>query len=97
MPQQRARLADAIAAFWRVYCREIASLDWSQSIEARVIRHALACLLARVAGKSPLEYLTAEEVIRQRELVLALIAVPPNNINNLIAEFVGNIEGHAEN
>jgi len=54
-------------------------------------------LLARVAGKSPLEYLTPEEMVRQRDVVLALIAEPPTSVPDLISEFVHTIETYAHN
>ena len=44
------------------------------------MRHTLACLLARVAGRSPLEYLDATERARQRDAVLRLMADPPGTI-----------------
>jgi hypothetical protein len=54
-------------------------------------------LLARVAGKSPLEYLTRQEVVRQRDIVLLLIADPPTKVNDLITRFIEQIEAYAEN
>jgi hypothetical protein len=45
----------------------------SPGFESRVVRHTLACLLARVIGRSPLEYLSTDERRRQEELVLHLI------------------------
>jgi 5-methylthioribose kinase len=64
-------------------------------VEARVIRHTLACLLARVTGKSPLEYLTLAEQTRQRDVVLALIGEPPTSVPALIVDFVTRIETYA--
>jgi hypothetical protein len=83
--------------FWQVYCEEITGLKWAVALEPRVIRHTLGCLLARVAGKSPLEYLTPEEMVRQRDVVLALIAEPPTSVPDLISEFVHTIETYAHN
>jgi len=97
LPKARGRLANAAALFWQVYSDQIAALDWADAVESRVVRHTLACLLARVAGKSPLEYLTPQEAERQREVVLLLIADPPANTNELIAKFVQKIEAYAEN
>jgi hypothetical protein len=54
-------------------------------------------LLARVAGKSPLEYLSPSERARQHDAVLVLMNQPPTNIPDLIAEFVQKIENDAEN
>jgi 5-methylthioribose kinase len=97
MPKQRARLASNTELFWRVYHEEIARLNWGRALETRVVRHTLACLLARVSGKSPLEYLTPAEMGRQRDAVLALIAKPSSSVPDLITEFVHKIEAYAEN
>jgi 5-methylthioribose kinase len=97
LPEERVRLGSAAALFWQVYSDQIAALDWAGAIESRVVRHTLACLLARVAGKSPLEYLKSREVARQSEVVLRLIADPPSRVDDLIATFVQKIEAYAEN
>jgi 5-methylthioribose kinase len=89
-------LADAAALFWRVYSNEIAPLGW-EAFELRAVRHTLGCLLARVAGKSQLEYLRAREIRRQHDVVLQLIADPPASVIDLIHRFVQCIEAHAEN
>ena len=94
--KRRSRLANAAALFWRVYFNEITSLGWNE-IEPRAVRHTLGCLLARVAGKSPLEYLTVEEAVRQKEVALQLIVNPPTTIVVLIDRFIQKIEAHAEN
>ena len=96
-PRVRVPLAGAARLFWQVYSREVAPLDWAKALEPRVVRHALGCLLARVAGKSPLEYLTHQEVTRQRDIVLQLIANPPTKVNDLITRFIEQIEAYAEN
>lgn len=49
----------------------------SEGSGPRAVRHTLACLLARVAGRSPLEYLSADERARQRDAVVALLPTPP--------------------
>jgi 5-methylthioribose kinase len=97
LPKERARLASAAELFWQVYCEEITGLHWAATLEPRVVRHTLGCLLARVAGKSPLEYLTPKETARQRDVVLALIAEPPTSVPDLIGEFVHTIETYAQN
>ena len=50
----------------------------------RILRLSLACMLARVAGRSPLEYLDASERARQQEAVVGLMEDPPETINTLI-------------
>jgi tRNA A-37 threonylcarbamoyl transferase component Bud32 len=95
--ERRAALATATSLFWTAYLKEIAMLDWSGAIERQVVSHALACLLARVAGKSPLEYLTFEETTRQRDVILFLIGTRPAGVQDLVHEFIGRIESHAKN
>jgi len=96
MIEKLDRLTTAAAQFWRVYFKEVAPLGWD-AIEPRIVRHILGCLLARVAGKSPLEYLTADEAARQRSLTLLLMKNPPNKVEDLIDEFAEKIEAHAKN
>jgi 5-methylthioribose kinase len=95
MPAERYRLACAADLFWRVYREEIAQLKWAKELEQRVVSHTLACLLARVAGKSPLEYLTSAEAACQREVVLVLMRKPPSSVPELIAEFIRKVESYA--
>jgi 5-methylthioribose kinase len=96
LPKERAHLVSAAELFWQVYREEITRMNWAAALEPRVVRHTLGCLLARVAGKSPLDYLTPEEVTRQRDIVLALMVKPPTSVPDLIAEFVHKIEAYAQ-
>jgi aminoglycoside phosphotransferase (APT) family kinase protein len=95
LPKRRL-LLDSTALFWPTYLKEITPLGW-EAFEARVVRHTLGCLLARVAGKSPLEYLTSQEGGRQQDVVLRMIANPPTCIEHLIHDFMQQIESHADN
>lgn len=65
--------------------------EGSSSFEARAVRHTLACLLARVAGRSPLEYLDEAARARQQEIVLALLAAPPLTITGLVNSFIARL------
>jgi 5-methylthioribose kinase len=95
LPTERSRLASAAELFWQVYREGISTLNWAKELEPRVVRHTLGCLLARVAGKSPLEYLTPAEVARQRDTVLALILEQPTSVPDLIDDFIYKIEAYA--
>ncbi|HEX4488861.1 MAG TPA: phosphotransferase [Terriglobales bacterium] len=95
LPQHRAQIASATRAFTDVYRREVASLAWVDTLEPRLVRHALACSLARVAGKSLMEYMSAAENARQRAVVLQLMQDPPASIAQLISQFIEKIEAHA--
>lgn len=98
LPQQRGAFAGAANQYWRVYTQTIGDaflLPPSQGrlgeVEARAVRHTLACLLARVAGRSPLEYLDEMARQRQREAVLALLSNLPANIPNLVNQFIAKL------
>ncbi|MGA7290200.1 MAG: aminoglycoside phosphotransferase family protein [Terriglobales bacterium] len=97
LPRVRDRLASAAELFWQAYYDEVMQIDWAKVVEPRVVRHTLACLLARVAGKSPLEYLTPWERARQHNVVLSLMREPPHSVPDLIADFIRKIETYAEN
>ena len=55
--------------------------------ERMIVRHTLACLLARVAGRSPLEYLTDRQRDLQRRAAIALMQSPPLRVSDMIAQF----------
>ena len=86
-PDLRADFATAAKLFWRTYEHSVRGLDIKEGLEERAVRHTLACLLARVAGRSPLEYLCREECERQRDIVIALMDEPPSTVVNLIGLF----------
>lgn len=96
-PKDRMRLAEQAIRFVQVYRTQVASLPWAASLEPRLVRHALGCSLARVAGKSQLEYLDPQEIARQRDVVVNLIADPPTSIEALISQFQQKIETYAKN
>jgi aminoglycoside phosphotransferase (APT) family kinase protein len=54
---------------------------------APFVRHTLGCLLARVAGRSTLEYFTPDHCARQREVVLRLMHDVPQTVPALIDRF----------
>jgi len=89
--ERRADFAAAAALYWDTYSATVGDVPWMDGLEARASRHTLACLLARVAGRSPLEYLDTSERLRQREAVLALLPRPPARITELIARFVAEV------
>jgi 5-methylthioribose kinase len=95
LPELRARFTEAALLFWQTYREEVANLAWFEKMSARSVRHTLACLLTRVAGKSPLEYLTAPEKSRQKTVALKLIGDLPVDVPELIREFSEEIGAYA--
>ena len=87
LPARRHDFAAAALAYWRVYAEELGKPAWAADLEPRAVRHTLACLLARVVGRSPLEYLDAAERIRQRDAVLHILHAVPVTVADLISQF----------
>jgi hypothetical protein len=64
---------------------------WAADLDEWATRHAMACLLARAAGRSPLEYLSAAQHTRQVAAVTGMLADPPRSVADLAARFVERI------
>jgi 5-methylthioribose kinase len=82
---------DFVAAgllFWQSYVAALGDVPWATTLEERAVRHTLGCLLARVSGRSPLEYLDEAERTRQRSAVVTLVSQPPKHVSELIDAFV---------
>lgn len=74
--QQRSYL-DAATSFWEAYS---AAIEWD--LEDRVVRELGILMLARVDGKSPVEYVTSEAVKDElRTISTAAIEDPPQGVS----------------
>jgi 5-methylthioribose kinase len=58
-PEQSAALVALMRTFWHAYCREV-SFRPPVELERRGVRHLGVCLLARIDGTSPVDYLPEE-------------------------------------
>jgi aminoglycoside phosphotransferase (APT) family kinase protein len=88
LPAHRKQLIEGAAEFWRTY---MDGAHWSDSIAPHAAAHTLGCLLARVAGRSQLEYLTIEEKQRQRAACIRLVQAPSDSMNDLTDRFIGEV------
>jgi len=79
----RTALAGGADYYWKVY-----SQSGGLAAEGPSIRHTLGCLLARVAGRSPIEYLDEGERRRQQIAVLSLMERPPRSLPELTQRFL---------
>ena len=70
--------------FWQAYRAEIQFEDHSQ-LEMRISQLVPMLLLARVDGKSPVEYLTDKTAIEIRALALTLLNKQPTTISQLLS------------
>jgi 5-methylthioribose kinase len=91
LPAQRQDFAWAAHHYWQTYCQTLGDVLWAADLEGHTVRHTLGCLLARVAGRSLLEYLDEAARTRQRRAVLALMSSPPARVADLIDEFVARL------
>ena len=81
---QRKAFLDAARLYWKTYRATTAAALLAGGFEQRAARHTTACLLARVDGRSPLEYLSANEQSNQRQIALELIGEPLASMAGLI-------------
>src|SRR5262249_42710080 len=84
-PAERDRYLELIKRFWKAYGRKIDERRWRPpGLELRALAHAAACLLARVDGKSPVEYLDQADQVRVRRLALGAIGRRPEEFDALL-------------
>ncbi|GIW95237.1 MAG: aminoglycoside phosphotransferase [Pirellulaceae bacterium] len=93
---KRRDFARSAGLFWEVYSHEVRKVAWWRGFNRRAARHLTACLLARVAGRSQLEYLSAGERQRQRQAVLSLIRKNVSTVSGVIRQFLQAIACHKE-
>lgn len=96
LPQHRLSLADAVRVYWQAYQSAVGRTAWLNDLQPRAVRHTLGCLLARVRGRSPLEYLNEIERQRQAMFVLRLMKSPPQTVSDLTDEWVECCDSESE-
>jgi aminoglycoside phosphotransferase (APT) family kinase protein len=84
----RQEFLGAAQLFVNLYLQGVRAVGFDDDLEPMACRHALACLLARVAGRSPFEYLTARERAWQKRTTLKLMLRPVSRFVDLIQQFV---------
>ena len=84
---KRAEFTAATRTYWRAYRDSLGDPPWAGDLEEHAVRNTLGCLLARVAGRSPLEYLRCTERERQQQVVLGLMRGTPGSIDDLVRRF----------
>lgn len=91
LPGIRDELLAAIAEFWNAYAAHIAWED-PADLEARVCRLLPALMLARIDGKSPVEYLDETRRAQVRQLALPLIRQPTQTLDALVKVLRANLK-----
>jgi len=91
----RQAFIEMASTYWQTYYGQL-SQRLSSTIEPYAVRHTLACLLARVAGRSPLEYLDEAHRLRQQKIVVGLISENIQTVPNLINAFTERLVSYDE-
>jgi len=86
LPEHRAQLVGAANQFAELYFSSAGDVC-DDDTAARCARQALGCLLARVAGRSPVEYLSDEERSRQQRIVTSLLTGREMTVSEIISRF----------
>lgn len=92
LPAFRAPLIEAARGFAERYLSRVAGASLGEDLAGRCGRHTLGCLLARIDGRSPLEYLTDAERALQRRIVLGLMGRQPSHVMTVVHQFGGALE-----
>ncbi len=95
LPPWRASFVQAARLFWDEYRLACGDVPWAGELEPYAVRHTLGCLLARVAGRSRLEYMNAHERALQTEIVTRMMPHPPATLPALLEEFVAHLAASA--
>jgi len=92
-PGREAAYLELPFHFWDAYLRRLGNSPWpAERLVPRAIEHTAACLLARVDGKSPVEYLDPQGQNVARRLGLRALSERPASwaeMSALVAEGLG--------
>lgn len=92
LPACRQMFGASVSQYWQAYRKALGDVPFNgRELDARAVRHTLACLLARVAGRSTLEYMTATQKQHQQVVVTTLMAQPVLSIEALTPAFLSGI------
>jgi tRNA A-37 threonylcarbamoyl transferase component Bud32 len=74
-------------AYVEAYRAAAGAGEWQRDLWPFAVRHTLGCLLARVRGRSTLEYLSESCRAKQQAVVVALMADGCDSLESLFVEF----------
>lgn len=83
----RTALFDAALLYWETYKLALDHIEWLDTLEPTAVSHTLGCMLARIEGRSPLEYLGPEAKRRQKEWCIQAIHHSPTTVPDLITSY----------
>ncbi|MBX2868626.1 MAG: aminoglycoside phosphotransferase family protein [Acidiferrobacterales bacterium] len=86
LPDIRDTLVQSINIFWSAYVKQV-SWESRTELESRICHLLAGLLLARVDGKSPVEYLNPTEQQRVRDISSTLFQIQPENMKEWCKQF----------
>nr|WP_276562359.1 aminoglycoside phosphotransferase family protein [Hoeflea prorocentri] len=92
LPASRQRLLSGVVEFWNAYSAHIV-WEPKNKLEERICGLVPALMLARIDGKSPVEYLSAAEQDRIRGLALGFVKAPTPTLRDFTRELTNRMEG----
>lgn len=95
LPGSRQQLLQQVGAFWNAYAPHVRWEDPS-ALEKRVCALLPVLMLARVDGKSPVEYLSDRQRAAVRNIAIPLITSPPADLEMLVAAVAQQANGEYE-
>lgn len=95
LPHARDAFLQMALRYWRAYCQSLTP-RMRGPVEERAPRHALACFLARMAGRSPLEYLDQGQRSYLKGIALDLMQQALPDMPTLIALYEDRLAQHGE-
>ncbi len=91
-PRFAARYFDAVREFWRTLSTELPG-ETTPGFEALTIRHLGGLMLARIDGKSPVDYIRDEDVKKQaRSVAKQILREQPQRLEDVIRIVRGSVE-----
>jgi len=84
--EARSAFMQMAREYWRAYCQPLTA-TMRAAVEDRAAQHTLACFLARMAGRSPLEYLDQRQRSDLKQIALELIEQELADMETLLARY----------
>lgn len=91
LPHSRTHLLESVSAFWQAYAKHIC-WESEEVLQARICRLLPALMLARVDGKSPVEYLNDQEQQFVRQIAIDLLLNPVTTLDALVSYITSAME-----
>jgi 5-methylthioribose kinase len=89
--EQRLALIEGARLYWSRYLDQVRGMPWIANLDVCAAKHSLGCILARVCGRSPLEYLSTEERLIQRRAAIEMMNQNFTTVDRVIAGFAERI------